>query len=129
MKTKHKTEGQLDGVFSRASMGADRFDIRGFCNTFHVAREDVTRLTGYSRRSVDKWAAGDRPSAPAQKQLRETIRLFDALADIMETGYVGEWLRTSNPAFEGSTPLQVIERGETDRIWRMIHQLQTGEPV
>ena len=55
--------------------------------------------------------------------------LFDALADIMETGYVGEWLRTSNPAFEGSTPLQVIERGETDRIWRMIHQLQTGEPV
>jgi hypothetical protein len=24
--------------------------------------------------------------------------------------------------------LQVIERGETDRIWRMIYELQSGEP-
>ena len=32
----------------------------------------------------------------------------------------------ANPSFEGSTPLQVIERGETDRLWRMIWQLGTG---
>jgi hypothetical protein len=31
-------------------------------------------------------------------------------------------------AFDGSTPLQVIERGETDRIWRMIYELEFGEP-
>jgi hypothetical protein len=42
---------------------------------------------------------------------------------------VGEWLKTPNEAFDGSTPLQVIERGESDRIWRMIYQLQTGEPL
>ena len=47
----------------------------------------------------------------------------------METDYVGEWIKTSNEAFDGSTPLQVIERGEVDRIWRMIYRLETGEAV
>ena len=33
-----------------------------------------------------------------------------------------------NPAFDGSTPLQVVERGETDRVWRMVYELESGEP-
>ena len=33
----------------------------------------------------------------------------------------GRWL-------DGSTPLQVVERGETDRVWRMIYELESGEP-
>lgn len=94
-----------------------------------VARADVTGLTGFSQRTVAAWAAGTQPSPAAQRQLVELQRLFDALSDLMETRYVGEWLKTPNPAFDGSTPLQVIERGEGDRIWRMVSQLETGEPV
>ena len=33
---------------------------------------------------------------------------------------------TLNPAFESSTPLQVIERGESDRLWRMICEPRMG---
>ncbi|MGK0464089.1 MAG: hypothetical protein ACJAT5_000496 [Lentimonas sp.] len=86
-------------------------------------------MTQYSPRAVAKWAAGDKPSAAAQKQLKELVRLFGALSNIMQTDYVGEWLKTANPAFENSTPLQVIERGEVDRIWNMIYHLQTGELI
>ena len=39
---------------------------------------------------------------------------------------IGPWLDTPNPAFEGSTPLQAIERGESDRLWRMIWELRIG---
>jgi hypothetical protein len=74
-------------------------------------------------------------------------KLFDALSDFMDGAYIGKWLKAANPAFEngpvfrkaepglvgaerlGTTPLQVIERGEADRIWQMIYCLQTGEPV
>lgn len=108
---------------------AEPFDVRRFCRNYRLVRPDLTRLTGYSQRSVDKWAAGDEPGPAAKKQLRELVRLFDALSELMETPYVGEWLKTPNEAFDGSTPLQVIERGEGDRIWRMIYRLETGEPV
>jgi hypothetical protein len=38
-------------------------------------------------------------------------------------GELGAWLRTPNPAFEGQTPIQVIERAQSNRIWRMIVQI------
>lgn len=103
--------------------------IPAFCKRYRLVRNDITRLTQYSPRAVAKWVAGDKPSAAAEKQLKELVRLFDALSEVMETGYIGEWLKTANPAFDNSTPLQVIERGEADRIWNMIYRLQTGEPI
>lgn len=113
---------------SRSTASQD-MDVKAFCRRYKVVRPDLTRLTGYSQRAVDKWAAGDKPGPAAKKHLKEIVRLFDALADLMETDYVGEWIKTPNEAFEGSTPLQVIERGEVDRIWRMIYRLETGEAV
>jgi len=53
-------------------------------------------------------------------------RLFDALAEVVPAPQIGPWLETPNPAFESSTPLQVIERGESDRLWRMIWELRMG---
>ena len=49
-----------------------------------------------------------------------------ALAELVPADELGEWMRTSNPAFEGQTPIQVIERGEADRLWRMIFQIDAG---
>ena len=46
----------------------------------------------------------------------------------MEPKAIGPWLLQPNPAFDGSTPLQVIERGESDRLWRMIYELESGQP-
>ena len=104
------------------------FQVKEFCQRYRVVRPDLIRLTGYSLRSVDNWAAGDEPSAAAKKQLKELVRLFASLSDLMESSKIGPWLKEPNAAFSDSTPLQVIERGETDRIWRMIHLLETGEP-
>lgn len=56
----------------------------------------------------------------------EVTRLRDALADIIKDETLGEWLQRPNKQFDGSTPLQVIERGETARLWQMIWQLRDG---
>ena len=100
--------------------------MRTFCDLFGVTQDSFTRLTGFSPRAVAHWASGRTPSGSAQKRLTELTRLFDALSDMVDAKAIGEWLKQPNPAFDGSTPLQVIERGETDRIWRMIWELQTG---
>jgi hypothetical protein len=57
---------------------------------------------------------------------RERRRLLDALADIIDAKVIGQWLQRPNQQFDGSTPLQVMERGESDRLWRMIWQLREG---
>ena len=53
---------------------------------------------------------------------------IEALETLVARDAIGPWLKESNPAFDGSTPLQVIERWETDRVWRMIYELHSGEP-
>lgn len=35
---------------------------------------------------------------------------------------IGKWLLGPNDALGGFKPLEVIERGEIDRIWRLLHQ-------
>lgn len=95
---------------------------------FNMPQPIVVRLTGFSPRSVAKWSEGVAPSPKQEKALVEMDRLLDGLARVMEPAQVGSWLRSPNQAFEGSTPLQVVERGETDRIWRMLYELESGQP-
>jgi len=62
------------------------------------------------------------------RSLVEHIRLISALAEVMKRESIGVWLQSPNQAFEGLKPLEVIDRGEIDRIWAMIYHLRSGTP-
>lgn len=100
--------------------------IRQFCREINITFDTFTRLVGSSRRTVAAWLSGNPPNRANQRNLSEMARLFDALAEVVPASQIGPWLNAPNPAFEGSTPLQVIERGESDRLWRMVWELRTG---
>jgi hypothetical protein len=111
------------------SMAQPSAVISRFQKDFGLTQPVVVRLTGYSPRSVASWSKGVKATEPARRKFTELVRLFDALADLMEDPkQVAEWLQEPNSAFDGSTPLQVIERGEADRLWKMIYALESGEP-
>lgn len=102
--------------------------LRHYRTTFKMPQPYVVRLTGFSPRSVAKWSEGILPSPKQEKALVEMDRLLDTLARVMKPSQVGQWLKSPNPAFDGSTPLQIVERGEIDRIWRMLFDLESGQP-
>jgi len=103
-------------------------NIKAFCMTYALPQQTFTRLTGFSSRAVSGWANGERRNPSTERRLAETQRLFTALAKLVKPEAVGAWVETPNPAFAGSTPAQVIERGEADRLWRMIYELESGQP-
>ena len=88
----------------------------------------IVRLTGFSPRSVAKWSEGVPPSPKQEKALVEMDRLLEGLSRVMVSEQIGPWLKSPNTAFGGCTPLQLVERGETDRIWRMLYDLESGQP-
>ena len=114
------------GAFVLHGAKGEISSIKKFYDSYGVTRDAVTRMTGFSPRAVANWSSGKPPGPSAQKKLTELTRLFDALSELVDPKAIASWLKTSNPSFEGSTPLQVIERGETDRLWRMIWQLEAG---
>ena len=135
MKTKkRKAVRRKRGLFAKASKAHFAFKrenpatVRKIADRFGVRQETLSRMTRFSARAIAEWAGGKEPSAPAKKVFAEMDRLLDALARLMQPKEVGHWLNEPNPAFDGSTPVQVIERGQIDRIWRMLYYAESGEP-
>jgi hypothetical protein len=118
--------GVLQAVFP-GSVGG--ISIRTLTNRYGISYDTLTRMTGFSLRAVSNWSQGSKPSSSTARRLTEIQRLFAALEKLVSPEAIGPWLKDPNPAFNGSTPLQVIERGETDRIWRMLYELESGEPA
>jgi len=102
--------------------------LQALAKKFGLRQDTLSRLTGFSLRSVAGWANGKQPSAPVRRAITEMDRLLDALARLMKPKDVGQWLKEPNPGFDGSSPVQVIERGQIDRIWHMLYFVESGEP-
>ena len=86
------------------------------------------RLLPVSVRSLAKLESGTPPTEAVARKLVELNRLTNALSEVIKKDALGPWLQTPNEAFDGLKPLEVIDRGESDRIWSMIYFLRSGVP-
>lgn len=102
--------------------------VRDVRKKLGMTRKAFSRLTGYSERTIANWESGQPLGGTRLQRIAEIQRLQKALARVIRAEYIGEWLQRPNQGFAGLKPLEVIERGEADRIWRMIHELESGEP-
>ena len=91
-----------------------------------LPRKTFARLTGFSERAIADWERGKAISEPGLRRMREIERLQERLAEVVRADCLPEWLDTPNSAFEGLKPLEIIERGQIDRLWRMIFYLESG---
>ncbi len=87
------------------------------------------RLLPVSVRSLATLESGATPTEAVARRLTELRRLTNSLAEVMKKESLGRWLQTPNEAFDGLKPLEVIDRGESDRIWSMIYFLRSGAPA
>ena len=127
-RTAHKAGGAgIPHAVIQGGLGG--ISVKDLTSRYGISCETLTRMTGFSLRAVSNWSQGSKPSSSTARRLTEIKRLFSALEKLLSPEAIGPWLKDPNPAFDGSTPLQVIERGETDRIWRMAYELHSGEPV
>jgi len=84
------------------------------------------RLLPISVRSLAALESGSAPSEAVARRLIELSRLTEALSEVIRKESLDQWLQKPNPAFNELKPLEVIERGEIDRIWAMIFFLRSG---
>ena len=93
-----------------------------------MARPMFGRIVNVSERTIADAEAGKDAAKKLVRTYNEVYRLWEALAEVVDPACLGLWFRTPNEAFDGLKPLEVIERGEIDRLWNMVFRLQTGMP-
>ena len=94
-----------------------------------VTRERFARLTGFSVRAITDWEAGRPISEAGLRRVKEMGRLRNALADGLREEFIGRWLETPCEGLGGLKPMEVLERGESDRLWRVVLMIGSGMPT
>lgn len=59
----------------------------------------------------------------------EIEKIQRALAELVHEDAIGPWMDEPNDEFAGLKPIEVIERGEIDRLWALIYDLRSGSPT
>ena len=91
-----------------------------------LSRKLFSRLAGFSERAIADWECGKPVSEPGLRRIKELDRFRDRLSEVVAADAIPAWLDTPNKTFDGLKPLEVIERGEIDRLWNMIFYLESG---
>ena len=96
----------------------------------HFSRSEFSRVLGFSERAVANWESGKQPLPPAaMRHFEQLRRLYAALCRLMQESAVRAWLLSPNEMLNGLKPIEVIDRGETDRLWNLLYQLESGTPM
>ena len=93
-----------------------------------MPREVFSRLVNVSVRTIAEVETTKKKVTKLQRPYNEVARLYEALKEVVDPKALGDWFVTPNDAFDGLKPIEVIERGEIDRLWRMVYKLRSGLP-
>ncbi len=111
---------------ARAHRGVPQTLVGAVRSQLGVTRRVFGRLTGYSERAIAAWEAGRELGEASRQRMLETRRLEEALSRVVRSAEISGWLNEPNRALGGLKPLEAIERGEIDRVWRLIFYLESG---
>ena len=130
-KTSRKTKAKfvvvqgLHGVRVVKIGSESKLELR---HNLGMPREAFGRLVNVSVRAIATVESKMEKVEKLQRNYVEVKRLCDALAEVVDAATLGDWFDTPNDAFDGLKPIEVIERGEIDRLWEMFFRLRSGIP-
>lgn len=91
---------------------------------------EMQRVIGISLRNLSALETSEKQLSPQdRRRLREIETLLNELSEVIEPSQVHRWMTQPNNYFDGATPLQMIERGDVEQIWRLVLRLQHGIPL
>ena len=93
-----------------------------------MPRQMFGRIVNVGERTIAKVEADGANADKLKRPYNEVYRLWQALCELVDPESLGLWFQTPNDSFDGLKPIEVIERGEIDRLWEMVFELQTGMP-
>lgn len=97
---------------------------------FGLTQQEMARAIGISLRKLSALETQkQKQSAEDRRRYTELDRLREGLGGIMQPEGLGDWLRAPNEYFDGFSPMELLQRGEIDRIWRLIWRMEDGVPL
>ncbi len=115
----------LHGMGLIRSGDESRLELR---DRLKMPRVVFGRVVNVSERTIAKVESAAQQVEKLRRPYNEVFRLYEALSEVVEQDSLGAWFITPNEAFGGLKPIEVVERGEIDRLWDLVFRLRSGMP-
>jgi DNA-binding XRE family transcriptional regulator len=92
------------------------------------SRTQLGHVLNASDRAIVNWEQGAPMSPVYAAKLRELQSVCRELAQLMTPEEIGPWLLTDMDEFEGRSPADLLNKGETGRLWSSLFYLRSGMP-
>src|SRR6185503_1694770 len=92
------------------------------------SRNQLAYVMNASDRAIVNWEQGDPISPVYAAKLREMQSIYNELKQLMKPEEIGSWLLAELEEFEGRAPADLINKGETGRLWASLFYLRSGMP-
>src|SRR5919204_952965 len=94
--------------------------------TGHLSDRDIARATGAGVSTVGAWLRRTRsPRGERAERLVELSAIVERLARVIEPDYIPVWLYKPVPALEDEKPIDLLARGEWQRVARLVSELES----
>ena len=88
---------------------------------------DVANILGTRPETVSRWNQGKAfPRGETEKLLLDLDYIVDQLSDFYDPLEARVWLFSRQRLLEGESPVDLIQRGDTNAIIRILDQLRDG---
>jgi hypothetical protein len=89
-----------------------------------MSRDDFCRLLNVSVRTLADVEHCKKQGEKLHRPYAELARLCLALTGLMPVEALKSWFTLPSARCEGMKPIELIERGEIDRLWKLVFQAQ-----
>lgn len=88
---------------------------------------DIANVLGTRPETVSRWNQGKAfPRPDKEKLLVELEYIVDHLSDFYDPREARLWLISRQKIMDGEIPAELIQKGETEKVIRIINQLRDG---
>jgi len=115
----------LEGLGLLRLGNTSRLELR---DRLQMQRVVFGRVVNVSERTIANVESKAKLVEKLRRPYNEVFRLVEALSEVVDTDALGTWFMTPNALFDGLKPIEVVERGEIDRLWEMVYRLRSGMP-
>lgn len=96
----------------------------------HLSDAQIGRAVGAAPSTVRDWFAHrSSPTGSRAERVAELAEIVDRLARVMEPEYIPVWLSRPIEALDDRKPLDLIARGRTRQVARVISELESPGAV
>jgi transcriptional regulator with XRE-family HTH domain len=109
------------------SAGADVDErVRHLRRDLGLTERDLMAATGAADRTVRRWLTGTTPQHRHARRLDDLEMVVAELSDSLTAKGVRQWLHGRNRHLDGERPLECLEKGEFDAVFKAAQAFSRG---